>query len=1035
MSLSDYDGLFYQGEFDEIVFNFDGNNNDSDDIAAMVVAAMIAKAAGLEERITFFYNNNFFQPNEDWQVSGMAAAAAFAESLGITTVNYDGQVQAATDELTAMLDSGLKVLVLEGGPLTATYDALQAVHPDNYENIQLISHSVWNNGVGIHPKTEVEADFPDVDLIQLHDQNGFPNSPHSGFNSKRWDWMTKLDTYGITDPEVVAIIEEADAIMDMANAPDWNGTPGDTLGLDRDVSVDASDAGMLMWALLYSDPSLTERVRPWDVRDLVADPASQLAKVAEAPTTEAGVWHRDINRNWDVEGYDDAHINDQDTHIIHKSVDRRIVMEAEDGTHILQQNAIVRSENAEWQVTNGFDFDLVEGTQDPSKFGNLVLDPSQYSGEGIIWNTDPTLHDYELSHKNYNITHNNLVQRMGALAYSFEIDSPGNYHIGIRMIKPENPWAIDQVNDVWFGVEAGLPVWNNKAAYGENTSDFNWEKVYFNGRGSEVNPSASNASYVPDETFHWTTWGPQAGSVPWHRHRFEEPGVYTIYIGTRSQYVGIDQIQLVHQGETIDGPGDAKVARNFDFTLASTKPVENEAPKAVVDAASVNEGATVTIDVLANDSDAETDTAELTIISVSTPDHGTAEISNDGKSIIYTATQAADYTGQDGFTYVVQDADGATGSAHVVVDINAAPVANDDEGTVDAGQAVTLDVLANDWDSETAAGNLQLVSVGPAAHGTVVINPDNTVTYTSTAAPSFAGTDSFIYTLADEGGATTTATVDIDTTPTSSGRLEIGHLDLLDAAGASWLMENTVVHVAFEEEIEDAVVTMGPLSYNGPDPAYARVLEVTDSGFTFQIDEWEYLDGNHAAETISWMAASEGAHTLSDGTVIQAGTVNVTDDAPVEVLFAESFAETPLVFSQVATQNDAQAVVTRTMDVDVTGMSVQMQEEEASDGTHATEEVDWIAIENTQSIAYSAGTADFRHQWVDLGVSDVDETTVVLAEMQTLNGADTAALRYQATGSGLWMMVQEESSADGESWHRIEHVGYFTGETGVYDLS
>ena len=75
----------------------------------------------------------------------------------------------------------------------------------------------------------------------------------------------------------------------------------------------------------------------------------------------------------------------------------------------------------------------------------------------------------------------------------------------------------------------------------------------------------------------------------------------------------------------------------------------NQAPHANDDSATTAEGAAVTINVLANDSDADGD--PLTITSVSNPAHGSAIIQ--GQGIRYTPNGG--YSGNDSFTYTVSD--------------------------------------------------------------------------------------------------------------------------------------------------------------------------------------------------------------------------------------------------------------------------------------------------------------------------------------------------------------------------------------------
>jgi Tol biopolymer transport system component len=110
--------------------------------------------------------------------------------------------------------------------------------------------------------------------------------------------------------------------------------------------------------------------------------------------------------------------------------------------------------------------------------------------------------------------------------------------------------------------------------------------------------------------------------------------------------------------------------RVSDGTLSSTATVTitimpvNDPPTAVDDFVATNPGTALTIDALANDTDADADA--LTIASIGTPAHGRAELTADGK-LLYTPDPG--FTGVDVFDYTVVDPSGAsaTASAHAGV--------------------------------------------------------------------------------------------------------------------------------------------------------------------------------------------------------------------------------------------------------------------------------------------------------------------------------------------------------------------------------
>ena len=227
---------------------------------------------------------------------------------------------------------------------------------------------------------------------------------------------------------------------------------------------------------------------------------------------------------------------------------------------------------------------------------------------------------------------------------------------------------------------------------------------------------------------------------------------------------------------TSDGHGGTD-----DATVTIAVAAVNDVPVAVDDSYGTDEDTPLVVAapaVLGNDTDAEGDA--LTAGSASTPAHGTLSLNANG-SFTYTPT-ANNYYGHDSFTYTVNDGQGGTDTATVVLYIaaeNDAPVAGDDADTTAAGTVLTVNgpgVLGNDTDVDSlcglqpdggpacaGGGSLSAGSPSDPAGGSVTLNADGSFTYTPDA--GFSGADSFNYTVSDEFGATDTATVTITVTP------------------------------------------------------------------------------------------------------------------------------------------------------------------------------------------------------------------------------------------------------------------------------
>lgn len=83
---------------------------------------------------------------------------------------------------------------------------------------------------------------------------------------------------------------------------------------------------------------------------------------------------------------------------------------------------------------------------------------------------------------------------------------------------------------------------------------------------------------------------------------------------------------------------------------------------------------------------------------------------------------------------------------------NSPPTANNDSAQTGAAQAIEIDVLANDSDSDgTLAPSSVTIAIGPNSGSVAVDSSTGKVTYTPSA--GFAGVDTFYYTVADDDGA------------------------------------------------------------------------------------------------------------------------------------------------------------------------------------------------------------------------------------------------------------------------------------------
>ncbi|MGC6549364.1 MAG: S8 family serine peptidase [Rubripirellula sp.] len=472
--------------------------------------------------------------------------------------------------------------------------------------------------------------------------------------------------------------------------------------------------------------------------------------------------------------------------------------------------------------------------------------------------------------------------------------------------------------------------------------------------------------------------------------------------------------------------GDGVLDLGAAMDLIKTSGNQGNAPVAVDDTATVAEDSEVSVAVLSNDSDADGDT--LTIESFTQGTNGSVVIS--GSNLVYTPS--ANFNGSDSFTYTINDGTGLTDTATVSVTVTAVndnPVANDDSATTEEDVAVTISLVANDTDID--GDSLSIESVGTASNGSVVNNGNGTVTYTPNA--GFFGSDSFTYVVSD-GSATDTATVRVTVTEVTTSEQVIGY------AGTAIDVTHVWKTINLPNDFVNPVVVAGGATRDGGHQGVVRVRNVTNNSFQIRFQEWDYRDGRHTTENIGFLVMEAGVHRLTDGTNLVAGSVDLTNESFRTTTFGTTFATAPLIISQVMTNNDPAAVTERIRNISTEDFQIQLNEEEAADRLHGTEQVGFVAIDtgiatsgNISLNALKTGnTVTHRNSTIDFGSIDGAVNPVILSDMQTRDGRDAATVRHRSqTSTSVTVFVEEEGSRDSELGHTTEVVGVLAIEAGV----
>ena len=281
----------------------------------------------------------------------------------------------------------------------------------------------------------------------------------------------------------------------------------------------------------------------------------------------------------------------------------------------------------------------------------------------------------------------------------------------------------------------------------------------------------------------------------------------------------------------------------------------NDGPVAVNNTDAVFENGEIALDagksLLLNDADIDSDT--LTVVAVHSGtstnvgttgavgtgldgDYGTLTLDADGvysyaANASATEALAAGTVVEDVFTYTVSDGL-LESSAEIrisVTGVNDAPVAVADQVNAIQGQsAVDINVLINDQDVDGDA--LSLTLVGASAGGTVIVNEDQTLSYTPL--PSFSGEELITYSVSDGKGGSATVQLAVVVSASEMGPVALNdvasieedtpllNFDVLANDSAPVGETLTLTSATSESAATITINEDGTLSYQGPSDFY-----------------------------------------------------------------------------------------------------------------------------------------------------------------------------------------------------------------------
>jgi subtilisin family serine protease len=325
-------------------------------------------------------------------------------------------------------------------------------------------------------------------------------------------------------------------------------------------------------------------------------------------------------------------------------------------------------------------------------------------------------------------------------------------------------------------------------------------------------------------------------------------------------------------------------------TVSINVVAQNDAPVAVADSLSVNEGGTATTltggntSVRQNDTDAEDGVPSGNVVLGTAPVNGSLTLNNNGT---FSYTHNGGETTSDSFTYTVRDSAGAVSNiatvSITVVAQNDAPVAVADSLSVnEGGTATTLtggntSVRQNDTDAEDGVptGNVVL-GTGPV-NGSLTLNTNGTFSYTHNGSETTS--DSFTYTVRDSAGAVSNvATVSI--TVVAQNDAPVANSQSVNTDEDTAVAITLTASDAENDSLQDWTVISGPSngSLSGTAPALTYTPNANYNGgdsFTFTVGDGS-ATSNTATVTITVAAQNDAPVAVADAFSVNEGGTATT---------------------------------------------------------------------------------------------------------------------------------------------------------------
>ena len=241
----------------------------------------------------------------------------------------------------------------------------------------------------------------------------------------------------------------------------------------------------------------------------------------------------------------------------------------------------------------------------------------------------------------------------------------------------------------------------------------------------------------------------------------------------------------------------------------------------------------------------------------------------------------------------------------------------------------------------------------------------------------------------------------------------------------------------FRGDFTDPVVVAGPASENDAEPGAVVIRNVDAQSFEIRFAEWDYLDGIHGSEEVTYVIAERGVTNLPSGARVETGTVLADDTGWTEIDFSNNFGGSPSFAATISSVERDSTASVRARSLNSGAVDLRLYPEEANSTLGIAEMVSWIAWSTgsgslavdgfdweTGSLATDeqVRTADFSRSFSNpcaVGTAATNFPNPATTRMASLD-SDSLSIRHS-----------EEQSRDNETGLGNETVRFLVAECGA----